>query len=131
MCDLIVESTYGDDVETSGEYIHEYTLVEVDLSDTFLYSLFSFDDMYAIVENMSCSLCEAYKKWECCLDTVLWPLFSFDPGAKYRIDDVGAPKFLLDLHDKQSNTFGESHNQILCASFIELLIFDSKDLWLY
>ena len=35
-CDLIVESTYGDDVETSGEYIHEYTLVEVDLSDTFL-----------------------------------------------------------------------------------------------
>ena len=33
MFDLIVESTYDDDVETSGEYMYEDTLLEVDLSE--------------------------------------------------------------------------------------------------
>ncbi|KAF3654896.1 hypothetical protein FXO38_14919 [Capsicum annuum] len=46
LCDFIVESTHGDYWETSSEYTHESTLVQVDLSDTFLYSLFTLDDIF-------------------------------------------------------------------------------------
>ncbi|KAF3660763.1 Subtilisin-like protease SBT3.3 [Capsicum annuum] len=51
LCDFIVESTHGYYWETSREYTYEGTLVEVDLSDTFLYSLFALDNMYAIIES--------------------------------------------------------------------------------
>ena len=131
LCDFIVESTHGDYWETSSEYTHESTLVEVDLSDTFLYSLFALDDMYVIVESMSFSLGVDRGKGKCCRDPCLWPLFPFDPGAKFRNGDVHAPNLLLGLHDKQSVTLDVSYNQILCTSFIEFLIFLSKDSWLY
>ncbi|PHT47365.1 hypothetical protein CQW23_11573 [Capsicum baccatum] len=52
LCDFIVESTHGDDCETSSEYTYEGTLVEVDLSDIFLYFLFALDNMYVIVESL-------------------------------------------------------------------------------
>ncbi|KAF3635224.1 hypothetical protein FXO38_24735 [Capsicum annuum] len=101
LCDFIVESTHGDYWETSSEYTHESTLVEVDLSDTFLYSLFVLDDMYVIAESISFSLGVDHGKGKCCRDLCLWTLFLFDPSAKFRNGDVGAPNFLLGLHDKQ------------------------------
>lgn len=60
LCDIIVESTHGDDFLTSSEFRHEDTLVEVDLCYTSLYSLFPFDDMYAIVKSTSLILGKAY-----------------------------------------------------------------------
>ncbi|KAF3656369.1 putative acid phosphatase 1-like [Capsicum annuum] len=87
--------------------------------------------MYAIVERMSIRLGGDHGKEKYCLDPCLWPLFPFDPGAKCRNGNVGAPNLLLGLHDKQSLDLDESHNQILCTSFIEFLISPSKDPWLY
>ncbi|PHT59223.1 hypothetical protein CQW23_01586 [Capsicum baccatum] len=59
----------------------EDTIVEVELSPTFLYSLFTCDDMYANVESRPCSFGKDYGKWVRCLDPCLWPLFPFDPSA--------------------------------------------------
>ena len=136
MCDLIVESTHGDDVETGSEYSHEDTLVELDLSDTILHSLFAFDDMYAIVESISCSLGEAYGEREYCLDPCLWLLFLFDPGAKYRNGDVGAPNLLLGLHDKQSVILENPRAKVSlfpwgnvskCASLLDTIVFKLQE----
>ncbi|KAF3629144.1 hypothetical protein FXO38_22542 [Capsicum annuum] len=131
LCDFIVESTHGDECETSSNYTHKGTLVEVNLIDSFLYSLFALDDMYAIIESMPFCLGGDHGKRECCLDPCLWTLFPFDPGAKCRNSKVGAPNLLLGLYDKQNVTLGESHNETLCTSFIKFLIFHSKDPWLY
>ncbi|PHU19212.1 hypothetical protein BC332_10363 [Capsicum chinense] len=80
---------------------------------------------------MSIRLGGDHGKEKYCLDPCLWPLFPFDPGAKCRNGNVGAPNLFLGLHDKQSLDLDESHNQILCTSFIEFLISPSKDPWLY
>ncbi|KAF3680237.1 putative pre-mRNA-processing factor 6-like [Capsicum annuum] len=100
LCDLIAESTHGDDFETSSEYIHEDTFVEVDLSNTFLYSLFAFDDVYALVESVFFILGEAYGVKECCLDQCLWPLFPFDLGANVDMMMLAHPTCNL-LYDSQ------------------------------
>ena len=63
--------------------MHDVTLVEVDLSDTSLYSHFDFDDVYANDESISFSLGEASGEKECCLDPCLWSLFPFDPGTNF------------------------------------------------
>ncbi|KAF3667570.1 hypothetical protein FXO38_08518 [Capsicum annuum] len=123
MYDLIVESTHVDHVETSSKYIHEDTLVKVNLNDTFLHSLFAFDDMHAIVESISCGLDEDYEKRECCLDQCLWQLFPFDPGAilgRGRVN-LGLGAFLLDV----------CQNQVLGAFVNGFLICNTKDSWLY
>ncbi|PHT82912.1 hypothetical protein T459_11355 [Capsicum annuum] len=80
---------------------------------------------------MSIRLGGDHGKEKYCLDPCLWPLFPFDPGAKCRNGNVGAPNLFLGLHDKQSLALDKSHNQILCTSFIEFLISPSKDPWLY
>ncbi|KAF3662453.1 hypothetical protein FXO37_12442 [Capsicum annuum] len=71
LCSPIVENTRGDDLESNSEYIHGDTLVEVNLSDTFLYSLFSFDNSYASVESISFDLGNVLGGKKCRLDLCL------------------------------------------------------------
>ncbi|PHT39324.1 hypothetical protein CQW23_22897 [Capsicum baccatum] len=59
----------------------EDTIVEVELSATFLYSPFTCNDMYANVESRSCGCGKDYGKWVCFLDLCLWSFFPFDPGV--------------------------------------------------
>lgn len=132
MCDLIIKGTYSDNVKTSSGYIHKDTLVEIDFFDTFLYSLFCFDDMYAIIDNMSFRLSESYGEKEC----FLWPLFPFDPCTKCGYDDVGIPNLLLGLPDKQSDILENLRlmvslspwgNTTKCASFLHTIVLTLHD----
>ena len=101
----------------------EDTIVEVELSATFLYSLFTCDDMYANVESRPCGYGKDYGKQVCCLDPCLWPLFLIDPGAI-----LGWGRFTLGLG---LFLFCAYHCQVLGEFFDGFIMFNTKDSWLY
>lgn len=51
-CALIGKNTHGDNFESNIEYKHEIILDEVNLYDTFLHSLFTYDIAYDCIKSI-------------------------------------------------------------------------------
>ena len=52
LCASFIEDTYGDDLESNSEYMHEDTLVEVNFRDTFFYPIFAYNTINYSIEGM-------------------------------------------------------------------------------
>ena len=86
----------------------------------------------------------------CVCDNDVWILWTLEPNKTpllvWSFDEIKKQWFLIAHKMKEvllcglfdaietfvvSLYLGDSHNQILCAPFTKLLIFNSKDPWLY
>ncbi|KAH0687977.1 hypothetical protein KY289_016372 [Solanum tuberosum] len=67
--------------EPIGSHTHENTLEKVDLRDTFLYHLFTYDDAHAVEWSMLLEGKNANLINGCALDPSTWLAFPFDPSS--------------------------------------------------
>uniref|UniRef100_M1DPB2 Uncharacterized protein n=1 Tax=Solanum tuberosum TaxID=4113 RepID=M1DPB2_SOLTU len=86
-----VTSSYGcvslfdsmtNDFEPIGSHTHENTLEEINLRDTFLYYLSTYDDAHAVEWNMLMEGKSANLINGCALDPSTWLAFPFDPSSE-------------------------------------------------
>uniref|UniRef100_M1DXB0 Uncharacterized protein n=1 Tax=Solanum tuberosum TaxID=4113 RepID=M1DXB0_SOLTU len=68
--------------EPIGSHTHENTLEEVDLRDTFLYYLFTYDDAHAVEWSMMLENDSANRAKQEVLGPSSWISFPFDPGSE-------------------------------------------------
>lgn len=98
----ILESTHNNDLEIGSGYVYDNTLDEFNLHDTFLFSLFAFDDACICVVNMTYADNDTLGKSVYGLDLCLWSIFPFDPSEHLERGDCDLYYLILGQDDKQN-----------------------------
>ncbi|KAH0693027.1 hypothetical protein KY285_020124 [Solanum tuberosum] len=92
--------------ESIRSHTHEDTLEEVDLRDTFLHYLFTYDDAHAVEWSVLLGGMSAHLINGVALDPVLWTFYPFDLGGYLRIFElVRVSSLRWYYHDDENNNY--------------------------
>lgn len=107
-------------------HTHENTLEEVELRDTFLYYLSTYDDALAVEWSMLLGGISAHLINGGALDPVLWTSYPFDPGGCLRVFElVGVSSF------GWYYLVVEKNDHRLCSPLGVLIAITIEDIWLF
>ncbi|KAH0717140.1 hypothetical protein KY285_013171 [Solanum tuberosum] len=112
--------------ESTSSHTHENTLEEVNLRDTFLYYLFTYDDAHAVEWSMLLGGRSAHLINGGALKPVLLTFYPFDPdGCLKAFELVGISSF------GWCSLVVEKNDHCPCSPFVGLIAMTIEDIWLF